>query len=101
MRRWSRDRDGGSGPDWGGGHFHPGQRSRPPGIETASIWAIIDEEHAGTLEDPIPAKKNMEYFKGKYYSEGDKIYLCTRDSEMPLAYLPSELIGQYFEEVEN
>ena len=66
---------------------------------TAALWAYIDAEHAGTIDDPIPAEGNMTYYAGKYYSEGDRLYLCTRDSEIPLAYLPSQLVGQYFEEV--
>lgn len=77
---------------------HVSQELWRPGIETASLWTVIDEEHAGTLEDPIPAKRNMEYFNGKYYldPEDGKIYRCTRDSEIALAYLPHELIGHYF-----
>lgn len=66
---------------------------------TPSLWEYIDVEHAGTMDDPIPAELNMTYYAGKYYSEGEKLYLCTRDSEIPLAYLPSQLVGQYFEEV--
>lgn len=77
---------------------HLSQELWRPGIETASLWTVIDEEHAGTLEDPIPAKKPMEYFKDKYYldPEDGEIYLCTRDSEISLPYLPHELIDQYF-----
>lgn len=64
-----------------------------------ALWEYIDLEHAGTIDDPIPAVLNMEYFSGKYYTEDGKLYLCTRDSGMPLAYLPSQLVGTYFEEV--
>lgn len=72
--------------------------------QTPAMWAVIDVEHAGTLEDPIPAAKGMDYIYGKYYSdpEDGKIYLCKREGEEPggtinLQYLPHELIGQYFE----
>jgi hypothetical protein len=41
----------------------------------------------------------MEYFAGKYYIENGTLYLCTRDSGIPLYYLPSALIGHYFEVV--
>lgn len=67
--------------------------------KTPALWEYIDMEHAGTIDDPIPAVLNMEYFNGKYYTEDGKLYLCTRDSDMPLAYLPSQLVGTYFEEV--
>ena len=70
-----------------------------------SIWTAIDIEHAGTLEDPIPAAAGMEYTKGKHYIENDVIYLMNRagmqDGEsVTLHYLPSQLVGQYFEVVQ-
>ncbi len=81
-----------------------------PGTGTESLYTRIDEGHAGTLEDPIPAVANMEYEYGKYYSEGDQIYLCKRGGvadpesmygeKITLQYVPSQLIGQYFELVE-
>ena len=56
----------------------------PPGAEgTEALYTIIDEDHAGTLEDPIPypADGNMIIYNGKYYIENDIIYLCIRDSQ--------------------
>lgn len=71
---------------------------------TPALWVVIDAEHAGTIEDPIPAARGMEYEYGKYYldPEDSKIYLCKRLNEtgtIVLQYLPHELVGQYFEEV--
>lgn len=63
----------------------------------ADSWEAIDVQHAGTLEDPIPAKPNMQYYTGKYYSEDGKIYKCTRDTQIPISQMPSELVGIYFE----
>lgn len=68
-----------------------------PGQATSSLFEVIDTEHSGTREDPIPASVNMEYFKDKYYIEDGQLYLCIRDSEITLQYLPSQLIGDYFE----
>ena len=62
-----------------------------------SLWEAIDEVHAGTAGDPIPAVLHMRYELGKYYSEDGNVYLCTRDTEIPVAYLPSQLLGIYFE----
>ena len=83
---------------------HTSQELWKPGIETASLWTIIDEVHAGTLEDPIPAISGMEYVYGLYYLDPDdnKIYICKRIGEsdggkITLYYLPHELVGQYFE----
>lgn len=73
-------------------------------VDAQAIWIAIDIEHAGTLEDPIPAAAGMEYVKGKYYIENNVIYMMNRqgmaDGEsVVLQYLPSQLVGQYFEEV--
>lgn len=51
--------------------------------------------HAGTKEDPIPWQKNMQLYEGKYYTEADVLYLCTRDSGIPLNYSLAELVDQY------
>lgn len=74
--------------------------------KTPALWAVIDAEHAGTQDDPIPAARGMEYEYGKYYldSEDGKTYLCERIGEaaggkIVLQYLPHELMGQYFTEV--
>lgn len=51
--------------------------------------------HAGTKEDPIPWEKNMQLYEGKYYTEADVLYLCTRDSGIALSYSLAELVDQY------
>lgn len=68
-----------------------------------ALWAVIDAEHAGTQDDPIPASRGMEYEYGKYYLDGEdgKVYLCERTGEaaggkIVLQYLPHELVGNYF-----
>lgn len=75
---------------------HTSQAIYPPDMVPA-LWEVLDVEHAGTIDDPIPAQRNMEYFKDKYYIEEGVLYLCIRDSETPISYLPSELVGNYFE----
>ena len=77
-----------------------------PGNGTAALYVRVDEAHPGTLEDPIPAARSMEYTYGMYYAdpEDGKVYLCTRTGEadggtVTLHYLPHELVGMYFEEV--
>lgn len=72
-----------------------------PGQGTESIFERIDETHEGTKEDPIPYKVNMEVFKDKYYIEEGILYICTRNSEQPLQNKASELVGHYFEVVEE
>lgn len=84
------------------GHGHTTQADWPP-HSTPAMWTIIDLEHAGTQNDPIPAARGMEYEYGKYYldSEDGKTYLCERTGEaaggkIVLQYLPHELVGNYF-----
>jgi hypothetical protein len=73
-----------------------------------ALFTVIDEQHAGTQDDPIQAARGMEYTYGLYYAdpEDNKLYLCERTGEAAggkiiLQYLPHELIGQYFTEVEQ
>ena len=68
----------------------------------------IDESHASTQEDPIPAAKGMEYTYGLYYTdpEDGNLYLCERIGEEPggkvtLQFLPHELTRIYFVLVEE
>lgn len=74
--------------------------------KTPNLWTIINVDHAGTQDDPIPAARGMEYEYGKYYldSEDGKTYKCERISEaaggkIVLQYLPHELVGNYFKAV--
>lgn len=83
---------------------HTTQADWTPDVAT-SLWTPLDVEHTGTLEDPIPAVSGMEYVKGKYYSEDSTIYLMNREGmvdgeSIVLYFLPSQLVGQYFEVIE-
>ena len=74
----------------------------PPAVP--ALWVVVNTSSPGTIDDPIPAARGMEYEYGKYYldPEDKKTYLCKRLNEtgtIVLYYLPHELIGQYFEEV--
>ena len=66
----------------------------------ASLFTVIDEVHTGTYEDPIPYEGNMEIFAGKYYTQEDVVYLCNRDSGIPLHHALKDLVGTYVEVVE-
>ena len=84
------------------GKGHTTQADWAPHL-TPAMWVVIDVAHAGTLEDPIPAARGMEYTYGLYYKdpEDTKLYKCERIGEaaggkIVLQYLPHELAGQYF-----
>ena len=72
---------------------------------TPALWVVVAADpQQGTVDNPIPAVRGMEYTYGLYYSDGGKTYLCKRIGEadggtIVLQYLPHELVGQYFEEV--
>lgn len=81
---------------------HTAQEGWNPSL-TPALWTVVDVTHAGTLDDPIPAARGMEYEYGKHYldPEDGKVYRCARTGEasggkVTLQYLPHELIGQYF-----
>jgi hypothetical protein len=90
---------------------HTSQPGWEPGV-APSLWVALESgSEAGTLEDPIPVPdtvttSGMEYEYGKYYKEGDTVYLCQRggveDPEFmygqkeTLYFAPSALVGQYF-----
>ena len=83
---------------------HTTQADWTPNV-TPALWTVIDVTHAGTIDDPIPAVAGMEYVYGKYYVEGETVYICKRIGEaeggtIVLQFLPSQLVGQYFEVVE-
>ena len=87
------------------GQGHTTQENWPP-HSTPAMWTIINVDHAGTQDDPIPAARGMEYTYGLYYKdpEDTKLYKCERIGEaaggkIVLQYLPHELLGQYFTEV--
>lgn len=73
--------------------------------KTPALWtAVAANPDQGTVDNPIPAVRGMEYTYGLYYRDGEKVYLCKRSGEadggtVVLQYLPHELVGQYFEEV--
>lgn len=81
---------------------HTAQAGWEPSL-TPAMWTVVDVTHAGTLDDPIPAARGMEYEYGKHYldPEDGAVYRCARTGEasggkVTLQYLPHELVGQYF-----
>lgn len=80
---------------------HTVQSQYPPSIDTASLYTEIVEDHAGTIDDPIPypSDGNMQIYLGKYYIENSITYKCIRDSGQPLYAALSSLVNNYVEVV--
>lgn len=98
-----------NGKLWNLNKDHNKQADWYPGADP-TLWTEIVEGHAGTKEDPIPVPDSVttsgfEYEYGKYYREGDTVYLCKRGGiEDPesmygqkekLYFPPSAMIGLY------
>ena len=73
------------------------QEIYPPSIDTAALYEVIEEQHTGDIDDPIPYTPPMEIFNGKYYTQYDVKYRCTRDSGTALSHDLSVLVGLYVE----
>ena len=78
---------------------HTFQADWIPGVGTESIYTRIDEEHAGTLADPIPYDGNMALTAGLYYIQNGVTYLCNRDTINPVYNALVDLVGLYVEAV--
>jgi hypothetical protein len=78
---------------------HTTQDNWKPSMATASLWKVVDEEHKGTIDDPIIYIPPMEIFKDKYYIQNGIKYKCTRNSEQPLTHDLSALVGLYVETI--
>lgn len=77
---------------------HQAQKQWVPGYSgSESLYVVIDKQHKGTLEDPIPYNGNMELFEGKYYSQNGVTYKCTRSTGQAVYHDLSALVGIYVE----
>lgn len=86
---------------WKARQTHTALEVYPPSLNTASLYEVIVEEHEGTMEDPIPYTPPMEIFEGKYYTQYDVLYKCTRSSGVALTHDLFDLRGLYVELIER
>lgn len=70
-----------------------------PGIETLSLYKVVEVEHAGTKDDPIPWKQGMELYEGKFYTDKEVLYKCIRNSGQAMAYDLADLVSGGYVEV--
>ena len=76
---------------------HTSQADWTPDI-TPSLYAEVGQPQQGdTPDNPIPYNNNMELFKDKYYSQFDVVYLCFRDTEIPVYNNLADLVHIYVE----
>lgn len=72
----------------------------------SSLWVEVVEDHAGTLEDPIPYNEELNPLwqgmileEGKYYTQSGAVYKCTIDSGIKLTQNLADLVGHYVEQI--
>ena len=85
---------------WRARQTHTAMEIYPPSLDTASLYEVIVKDHEGTMEDPIPYTPPMEIFEGKYYTQYDVLYKCTRDSGTALSHDLYDIRGLYVELVD-
>lgn len=74
---------------------HTSQSIYPPNLVPA-LWEVVAPEGKGDSPDnPIEYDQSMVIEKGKYYIENDVIYICIRDSGVPLYTALANVIGNY------
>lgn len=84
---------------WRARQTHTALEVYPPSIHTAALYEVVEYKHEGTLDDPIPYTPPMEIFNGKYYTQEEMLYLCTRDSGTALSHNLQDLINIYVSKV--
>lgn len=82
---------------WRARQTHTALEVYPPSLDAASLYEVIVKDHEGTMEDPIPYTPPMEIFEGKYYTQFDVLYKCTRNSGTALTHDLFDLRGIYVE----
>lgn len=70
-----------------------------PSIHTASLWCevVAEGSEMGSLDNPIPYEGNMALEEGKYYEQNGVVYLCVRDTGVPVYNDLKDLVGIYVE----
>ena len=74
---------------------HTTQAQYTPDITPALYSEIGKPGQGDTPDNPIPYNNNMELFKDKYYSQDGVVYVCFRDTGVPVYNNLSDLVGLY------
>lgn len=76
---------------------HKSQADWTPDIATSLYEEVALPGQGDTPDNPIPYSGNMKLVKGKYYSQNDVTYICTRDTGIPVYDNLANLVGLYVE----
>lgn len=86
---------------WKARQTHTAIAIYPPSLDTAALYEVVVYQHEGTENDPIPYTPPMEIEEGKYYTQYNVLYKCTRSSGTALAHDLYDLRGHYVELIER
>ena len=67
--------------------------------EVPNLYKVVQVEHGGTIDDPIPWERKMELVNGRYYTDQGVLYECIRDSGMPMDFDLKDLVSGGFVKV--
>ena len=76
---------------------HHSQADWTPDIATSLYEEVTEPGQGDAPDNPIPYNNNMELFEGKYYSQYDVVYICTRSTGTAVYNDLSDLVGIYVE----
>ena len=80
---------------------HTSQADWTPDTATSLYAEVGKPDQGDTPDNPIPYNNNMELFNGKYYSQNDVVYVCFRDTEIPVYNNLADLVHIYVEVYEG
>ena len=74
----------------------PQAHQEPGGAGMLAIYRPVDQQHAGTQDDPIPFVYGMDALAGLYYSYAGGLYRVAEGGDMkPCVWLPDSGIWQW------
>lgn len=76
---------------------HTSQADWTPDITPALYSEVAAQGQGDTPDNPIPYNNNMELYKDKYYSQSGVVYICFRDTGIPVYNNLFDLVGLYVE----
>lgn len=74
---------------------HTSQADWTPDIATSLYEEVAEPGQGDAADNPIPYNNNMELFEGKYYSQNDVVYVCTRSTGVAVYNNLADLVGIY------
>ena len=74
---------------------HTTQAQYTPDITPALYSEVGKPGQGDTPDNPIPYNNNMELYKDKYYSQDGVVYVCFRDTGVPVYNNLADLVGLY------